>query len=85
MAADPERTLIVIDPRRTETAALADIHLQVRPGTDAWLLSALVAIVGRRKSCSIGSSWPRTPPVWRPVVEAFRAVNVRGLRCPRRH
>ncbi len=45
VAGDPKRTLIVIDPRRTETAALADIHLQVRPGTDAWLLSALVAIL----------------------------------------
>ena len=43
LSADPERTLIVIDPRRTETAKLADIHLQVKPGTDAWLLSALIA------------------------------------------
>ncbi len=39
---DPARTLIVVDPRRTETADLADIHLQVRPGTDAWLLSAML-------------------------------------------
>ena len=42
---DPERTLIVIDPRRTETAELADLHLQVRPGGDAWLLGALVAVL----------------------------------------
>ncbi len=42
---DPNRTLIVVDPRRTETAELADIHLQVKPGTDAWLMSALVAIL----------------------------------------
>lgn len=47
IAQSPDRTLIVIDPRRTETAALADIHLQVRPGTDAWLLSALVSILIR--------------------------------------
>jgi anaerobic selenocysteine-containing dehydrogenase len=45
IAKDPARTLIVIDPRRTETADLADIHLQVRPGTDAWLLAALVAVL----------------------------------------
>ena len=45
LAKDPARTLIVIDPRRTETAELADLHLQVRPGTDAWLLSALLAIL----------------------------------------
>ncbi|MGO8969799.1 MAG: molybdopterin-dependent oxidoreductase [Myxococcaceae bacterium] len=42
---DPARTLIVIDPRRTETAELADIHLQVRPGGDAWLLTALLGVL----------------------------------------
>ena len=42
---DPERTLIVIDPRRSETAARSDIHLQLKPGTDAWCLAALVAIL----------------------------------------
>jgi anaerobic selenocysteine-containing dehydrogenase len=45
LAADPDRTLIVIDPRRTETAALADIHLQVRPGFDAHLLAAMLAVL----------------------------------------
>jgi anaerobic selenocysteine-containing dehydrogenase len=45
IAKDPARTLIVIDPRRTETAELADIHLAVKPGTDAWLLSALLAVL----------------------------------------
>ncbi len=45
ISADPARTLIVIDPRRTETADLADIHLAVKPGTDAWLLSAILAIL----------------------------------------
>ena len=37
--------MIVIDPRRTETAELADFHLAVRPGTDAWCLAALVAVL----------------------------------------
>jgi anaerobic selenocysteine-containing dehydrogenase len=45
IAADPARTLIVVDPRRTETAELADIHLAVRPGTDAWLLSAILGVL----------------------------------------
>jgi anaerobic selenocysteine-containing dehydrogenase len=34
--------VIVIDPRRTETAALADVHLAVRPGSDATMLGFLV-------------------------------------------
>src|SRR5262245_33709443 len=45
IAHDPARALIVIDPRRTETAELADIHLQLRPGTDAWLLAALAGVL----------------------------------------
>src|SRR5689334_15864014 len=45
IAKDPDRALVVIDPRRTETAELADFHLQVRPGTDAWLLAALAAVI----------------------------------------
>ncbi|WP_231509997.1 molybdopterin-dependent oxidoreductase [Streptosporangium roseum] len=34
--------LVVVDPRRTRTAALADEHLFVRPGTDAYLLLGIV-------------------------------------------
>ena len=45
IANDPARAMVVIDPRRTETAALADYHLQVRPGTDAFCLTALLAVL----------------------------------------
>ncbi|MEI6622994.1 MAG: molybdopterin-dependent oxidoreductase [Actinomycetes bacterium] len=45
IARDPDRTMIVIDPRRSETAAMADIHLQVQPGTDAWCLAALLGVI----------------------------------------
>jgi anaerobic selenocysteine-containing dehydrogenase len=45
ITADSERALIVIDPRRTETAELADFHLQVKPGTDAFCLSAILAVL----------------------------------------
>lgn len=34
--------LVVIDPRHTETAQLANEHLFIRPGTDAMLLAALL-------------------------------------------
>lgn len=34
--------LVVVDPRRTRTAAAADQHVFVRPGTDAYLLFGLV-------------------------------------------
>jgi anaerobic selenocysteine-containing dehydrogenase len=45
IARDPARSMIVIDPRRTETAELADVFLQLRPGTDAFALSALLAVL----------------------------------------
>jgi anaerobic selenocysteine-containing dehydrogenase len=45
IARDPNRTLVVIDPRRSETADLADIHLAVRPGSDAFLLVAMLGTV----------------------------------------
>ena len=45
---DPARRLIVVDPRRSETAQVADLHLAVRPGGDAFLLGALLAILQRR-------------------------------------
>ncbi|NGN91839.1 molybdopterin-dependent oxidoreductase [Nocardioides sp. KC13] len=45
IARDPERALIVIDPRRSETAEIADIHLQVKPGTDAWCLAAILGVL----------------------------------------
>lgn len=37
--------LVVVDPRRTELAACADIHLQIRPGTNIPLLNALAAAI----------------------------------------
>jgi anaerobic selenocysteine-containing dehydrogenase len=45
IARDPERSLIVLDPVRTETAELADFHLRARPGTDAWCLAALLGTI----------------------------------------
>lgn len=37
--------LVVIDPRRSETAEIADQHHFIRPGTDALLLSAMIRTV----------------------------------------
>ena len=45
IAKDPRRSMIVIDPVLTDTAKLADFHLRVRPGTDAWALAALAAVL----------------------------------------
>src|SRR5260370_34593676 len=41
-AHEKRATLIVADPRRTELAGRADIHLQMQPGTDVALYSAML-------------------------------------------
>jgi anaerobic selenocysteine-containing dehydrogenase len=42
---DPDKLLVVIDPRRSDIAQRADIHLPIRPGTDALLTRAMIAII----------------------------------------
>ncbi len=37
--------LVVIDPRKTETAALADKHIFIKPGTDPFLMLAIIHTV----------------------------------------
>ena len=37
--------LIVVDPRRTELAAQADIHLAIRPGEDSTLLAGMINVI----------------------------------------
>jgi assimilatory nitrate reductase catalytic subunit len=42
---NPGRKLIVVDPRVTDTAAAADLHLQIEPGTDTILLGAMLHVL----------------------------------------
>ena len=51
IAKDPTRSMIVIDPVLTDTAKMSDFHLRVRPGTDAWCLAALAAILVQENLC----------------------------------
>lgn len=48
IAEDPNRMLIVIDPRMSESARLADMHIMPRPGSDAIFLKGLIALILRR-------------------------------------
>lgn len=47
MAKNTDKLLVIIDPRKSETARLANIHLPIRPGTDALLMKAMIAIILR--------------------------------------
>ncbi|WFC41579.1 nitrate reductase [Pseudoxanthomonas sp. SE1] len=41
-ANDPDVRWIVVDPRRTDTAAMADLHLAIQPGTDVALFNGML-------------------------------------------
>lgn len=45
IAKDADKMLVVIDPRLSETAKIANVHLRIRPGTDALLMRAMIAII----------------------------------------
>lgn len=45
---------VVVDPRRTRTAAAADEHVFVRPGTDVHLLAALVHVLQQEGLVDLG-------------------------------
>ena len=85
IARDPARSLIVVDPRRTETAELADIHLQVRPGTDAWCLAALCAVLveeGLLADGLAGRARHRRSRTWWPScarIDVARYAEIAGV------
>ncbi|WP_328475944.1 molybdopterin-dependent oxidoreductase [Streptomyces sp. NBC_00377] len=70
--------MIVIDPVRTETADLADIHLQVRPGTDAWCLAGLLGVLVQEDLLDHAFLTARTTGA-ETVIEQLREVDV--ARC----
>ena len=43
--ANPQLKIVVADPRRTETAAMADLHLPLLPGTDVALFHAMLHLL----------------------------------------
>jgi anaerobic selenocysteine-containing dehydrogenase len=54
LADDPTRTVVVADPRETETTRTATRHLRVRPGSDAYLLLAMAAVIVREGLADAG-------------------------------
>jgi assimilatory nitrate reductase catalytic subunit len=72
----PTMKIVAIDPRRTATCDMADLHLAIRPGADAWLFNGLLQYLKREDVID-----------WRYVeahVEGFGAAldAVAGLNIP---
>jgi len=70
--------LIVIDPRRTETAKIADEHHFIRPGTDALLLFALLQVLFSERRADAGEHAGYTVglDLLHDVISAFTPENV---------
>jgi anaerobic selenocysteine-containing dehydrogenase len=73
--------VVVVDPRRTETAREADEHVAVRPGSDAALLLAMVQTLVERGQIDRGlleratTGWPAIEP----CLAAFTPEAVASL------
>jgi anaerobic selenocysteine-containing dehydrogenase len=84
IARDPDRLLVVIDPRRSETARRADLHLAPRPGSDALLIKAMLAIIldqGWQDQAYLDAhaSGFKTVRGWLAGFDAAAALEVCGL------
>ena len=63
--------LIVVDPRRTELARLADLHLQLHPGTNVALLNGIGHVIAKEHLVDAAFVRDRTEGIgdWLKVVE----------------
>ncbi len=82
---DPDRLLVVVDPRKSETAAVANLHLALRPGTDALLMKAMIAMILDKGWEAAGylkdrvNDWESVRP-WFKEFDAQAALRVCGLK-----
>jgi anaerobic selenocysteine-containing dehydrogenase len=78
--------LVVIDPYRTRTAAVADLHLAIRPGTDALLALAMMHVIFSEQledaeymaACTSGADELRTHAL-RPEHTPAEAAAITGI------
>jgi len=83
-AKDRGASLIVADPRRTELAQWADLHLRLYPGTDIALLNALMHVIiseGMHRADFIASRTEGFDDMWHVVREypPDRAASITGV------
>jgi len=73
-------TLVVVDPRRSETAAIASEHLFVRPGGDVWLLLAFIQALQRVDSPRLAAYGDRLQGFDRPWRQSTASTPAPWLR-----
>src|SRR3569833_2119452 len=68
----PELQIVVIDPRRTPTCEIADLHLPIKAGTDVWLFNCLLAYL--HLSGAVNAGFVATYTRW--SAEALEAADL---------
>ena len=66
--------LVVVDPIRTRTAAIADEHLTIRPGSDALWLASLAHLLCADPSLEAAKAWIDADE-WASIVQALNAFT----------
>ncbi len=67
----PELKIVVIDPRKTATCDIADLHLPIKPGSDATLFNGLLSYINKQQRIN----WDFVNPHTEGVVEALLAAE----------
>jgi anaerobic selenocysteine-containing dehydrogenase len=80
LSKDPRRTLVVVDPRRTETAARADMHLAVRPVGDAHLMLSMLGTIVQEGLYNRTFLEKRTVG-FKEVADVLRAIPIDEYAC----
>jgi len=75
---NPNLKIIVIDPRKTATCDIADLHLPLKPGTDATLFNGLLSYINRNDAVD----WDFVNSATEGFSEAILATQVADLNVP---
>jgi anaerobic selenocysteine-containing dehydrogenase len=70
--------VVVIDPRKTETAEKADVHHFIKPGSDAFLLLSLIHVLFKENKVNLGknASYTEGVEVLRQISEDFSPEKI---------
>ncbi|MCL2177806.1 MAG: nitrate reductase [Proteobacteria bacterium] len=76
--ANPNCKIVVVDPRRCETAEVADLHLHIRPGYDLMLLNSMAYVIIKdnlanrdfvAKHCKFARMLPQLDAAGKPLLD----------------
>ncbi len=70
--------LVVVDPRRTETAEIADLHLFIRPGSDVLMLLAMLHVVFSENLQTLGGAarFTKSVEIIEELVQGYQPEKV---------